>query len=71
MNFRKFFRILSGSVLIIVGVAGLVLPFVQGVLCIIAGLVILADYFPPIRRLLKWAKRKVKRSKEDTPTAEV
>tara|TARA_X000001036_G_scaffold218815_1_gene204739 strand:+ start:865 stop:1023 length:159 start_codon:yes stop_codon:yes gene_type:complete len=37
---------------------GGLIPIFQGWLFGIPGLVILADYFPPINRLLKWAKKK-------------
>jgi len=29
---------------------------------LIPGLIILADYFPPIRRLVDWAKRKARKA---------
>ena len=37
---------------------GGLIPVFQGWLFGIPGLIILADYFPPINRLLKWAKKK-------------
>ncbi|MEZ5402557.1 MAG: PGPGW domain-containing protein [Bryobacteraceae bacterium] len=42
----------------LLGVAGLLLPIMPGWVFLIPGLVILADYFPPIRRLVDWAKAK-------------
>lgn len=42
-----------------VGIAGLILPIMPGWIFLIPGLVILADYFPPIHRLLVWAKSKM------------
>jgi hypothetical protein len=42
---------------------GGLIPIFQGWVFGIPGLIILADYFPPFKRLLKWAKYKAKRSK--------
>jgi len=56
---RAIFRIASGIGLVIVGVIGLILPVMPGWIFLIPGLVILADYFPPIRRLVDWAKAKM------------
>jgi hypothetical protein len=51
-------RISGGIGLVILGIAGLILPVMPGWIFLIPGLIILADYFPPIRRLLEWAKKK-------------
>jgi hypothetical protein len=37
---------------------GGLIPIFQGWIFGIPGLIILADYFPPIKRLLNWAKKK-------------
>jgi len=37
---------------------GGLIPIFQGWLFGIPGLIILADYFPPVNRLLQWAKKK-------------
>tara|TARA_A100001011_G_scaffold380218_1_gene447254 strand:+ start:267 stop:422 length:156 start_codon:yes stop_codon:yes gene_type:complete len=37
---------------------GGLIPIFQGWIFGIPGLIILADYFPPIKRLLSWAKKK-------------
>jgi uncharacterized protein len=58
---RGTVRILAGSVLVVLGIAGIILPIMPGWIFLIPGLVILADYFPPIKRLLDWAKKKVDR----------
>ncbi|OYW08420.1 MAG: hypothetical protein B7X34_08685, partial [Acidobacteriia bacterium 12-62-4] len=50
---------ISGIGLVIVGVIGLIVPVMPGWIFLIPGLVILADYFPPIRRLVDWAKAKM------------
>ena len=59
-------RILSGFGLVLLGIVGLIQPIMPGWIFLIPGLVILAEYFPPIRRLLHWAK-----SKLETPGARV
>ena len=51
-------RIALGIILVIIGLIGGLIPIFQGWLFGIPGLIILADYFPPIKRLLVWAKRK-------------
>ena len=51
-------RIIFGLVLVFLGILGSLLPVIPGFVFLIPGLVILADYFPPVRRLLEWAKRK-------------
>ena len=56
---RKVLRIAAGIGLVLIGIVGLILPIMPGWVFIIPGLAILADYFPPIRRLLDWAKSKL------------
>jgi len=56
-------RVALGLVLVLVGILGLILPIMPGWVFLIPGLVILADYFPPIRRLLDWARRKLEESR--------
>ncbi len=56
---RAILRIASGIGLVIIGVIGLILPVMPGWIFLIPGLVILADYFPPVRRLVDWAKAKM------------
>ena len=51
-------RITLGIILVIIGMIGGLIPIFQGWVFGIPGLIILADYFPPIKRLLSWAKRK-------------
>ena len=51
-------RIALGITLVIIGLIGGLIPIFQGWLFGIPGLIILADYFPPIKRLLFWAKKK-------------
>lgn len=58
---RKTLRLSTGLGLVVLGIVGLILPIMPGWIFLIPGLVILADYFPPIRRLLDWAKARAKR----------
>ncbi len=58
-GWRAVVRIASGIGLLIVGIIGLILPVMPGWVFVIPGLMILADYYPPIKRLVDWAKTKV------------
>ncbi|MFN7650002.1 MAG: PGPGW domain-containing protein [Acidobacteriota bacterium] len=60
---RAILRIASGIGLVIIGVIGLILPVMPGFIFLIPGLVILAEYFPPVRRLVDWATAKLERVK--------
>ena len=53
---RHTIRITLGFVLVIIGLIGGLIPIFQGWVFGIPGLIILADYFPPIKRILDWAK---------------
>ena len=53
------FKISLGIVLVIMGLIGGLIPIFQGWMLGIPGLIILANYFPPAKRLLNWAKNKV------------
>ena len=55
---RQTARITFGIVLVIIGLIGGLIPVFQGWMFGIPGLIILADYFPPIKKLLNWAKKK-------------
>ena len=55
---RHTFRITLGFLLVIIGLIGGLIPIFQGWVFGIPGLVILADYFPPVKRMLDWAKSK-------------
>jgi hypothetical protein len=58
-------RITLGIVLVIIGMIGGLIPIFQGWLFGIPGLIILADYFPPVKRLLNWAKKKAGYNNKD------
>jgi uncharacterized membrane protein YbaN (DUF454 family) len=51
-------RQLSGWLLVLVGVIGLIMPVMPGWLFLIPGLVILAERFTWAKRLLAWAREK-------------
>ena len=53
------FKISLGIILVRLGLIGGIIPIFQGWIFGIPGLIILANYFAPIKRLLSWAKEKV------------
>jgi uncharacterized protein YqgC (DUF456 family) len=55
----KLLKIIGGIGLILIGLVGLILPVMPGWIFIIPGLMILAEYFPSVRRLVDWAKSKL------------
>ena len=57
-------RITFGVVLVIIGLIGGLIPVFQGWIFGIPGLIILADYFPPIKKLVNWAKKKADYKKD-------
>ena len=57
---RKATRIIIGLTLLIIGLIGGLIPVFQGWVFGIPGLIILSDYFPPFKRVLIWAKKKMK-----------
>ena len=56
--FKDLFKITFGIVLVVIGLLGGLIPVFQGWIFGIPGLIILSNYFPPIKRLLTWAKKK-------------
>ena len=62
---RHIFKISLGIILVIIGLIGGLIPIFQGWMFGIPGLIILANYFPPIKRLLNWAKEKTGFHTED------
>ena len=59
-------RITFGIILVFIGLIGGLIPIFQGWMFGIPGLIILADYFPPIKRLLFWAKKRAGLDKKDS-----
>tara|TARA_B100000579_G_scaffold375462_1_gene340291 strand:- start:18 stop:212 length:195 start_codon:yes stop_codon:yes gene_type:complete len=62
---RDILRISLGIILVIIGFIGGLIPVFQGWIFGIPGLILLADYFPPVKKILKWAKSKVELKKVD------
>ena len=62
---RKTIRITLGLFLLIVGLVGGLIPVFQGWMFGVPGLIILAEYFPPVKRVLEWAKKKSGLNKKD------
>jgi hypothetical protein len=63
---KKVVKIGVGFGLILIGLVGLIMPIMPGWAFIIPGLVILADYFPAVHRLLEWAKGKLESVRTQT-----
>ena len=53
-------KISMGILLVILGLIGGLIPIFQGWMLGIPGLIILAKYFPSLKNLLIWAKKKIK-----------
>jgi uncharacterized membrane protein YbaN (DUF454 family) len=64
---RKIFRLVAGVFLLVIGLLGLILPIMPGWIFIIPGLVILGEYFPPVQRLVHWARQKLENARTGTP----
>ena len=56
-------RLATGIGMVLLGIAGLILPIMPGWIFLIPGLFILADYFPPLRRPTNWLKHKYQEEK--------
>ena len=61
---RKLFDWIAGVSLLVLGIVGLVLPGLQGILLILAGLAILSSHSALARRLLEWLKAHVRRVRD-------
>ena len=55
---KHAFKISLGVIFIIIGLIGGMIPIFQGWMFGIPGLIILANYFTPAKRLLSWVKDK-------------
>jgi len=58
---KDLIKIAVGIVLVVIGLIGGLIPIFQGWIFGIPGLIILANYFKPIKKLLKWARNKSSR----------
>ena len=54
----RWARIIGGFALLVLGVIGLFLPFLQGIAFIVLGLLLLSREYHWARRLLDWARSK-------------
>jgi uncharacterized membrane protein YbaN (DUF454 family) len=54
--FYRVFRIILGSLVLLLGVAGLVLPILQGWLLIALGALLLSKDIPFFARVVRWVK---------------
>lgn len=61
---RKIFDWSLGIVLIVIGVVGLVLPGIQGILMIVAGLAVLSSHSPLARRVNERLKELARRARD-------
>jgi hypothetical protein len=62
---KDVLKISLGILLVIIGLLGGLIPIFQGWMFGLPGLMILANYFPPAKRLLNWAKKKAGLNKND------
>lgn len=62
-RFWKITRLVAGWGLIVLGIVGLFLPFLQGIILIVAGLALLAKDRPWARRWLEQIKARLKGGK--------
>ena len=58
-------KIVLGIVLVFIGIVGGLIPIFQGWVFGVPGLIILAEYFPPLIRIVDWAKKKYLDKKEN------
>jgi uncharacterized membrane protein YbaN (DUF454 family) len=56
-------KIITGGALIVVGIAGLFLPFLQGILFLLLGLSLLSSESEHARRWLEWLKQWARRTR--------
>lgn len=61
---REKLRILSGFGLVLLGIAGIILPVMPGWIFLIPGLMILSEHFVWARRLLDKAKQYLEKLKQ-------
>ena len=57
-------KISLGIILVFIGLLGGLVPIFQGWMFGIPGLIILANYFSPVKQLLDWAKNKARFNKK-------
>ena len=62
MKIKDILRISLGIILVFIGLIGGIIPIFQGWVFGIPGLILLAKYFKPAKRILNWAKNKTKKT---------
>jgi uncharacterized membrane protein YbaN (DUF454 family) len=67
---KAILRIVTGIALVLIGIAGLLLPVMPGFVFLIPGLLILSDYFPPLKRLTEYAKKRWREVSAGEPPAD-
>ena len=65
MKIEDIIKITIGFILIIIGIIGGIIPIFQGWMFGIPGLIILSKYFKSAKKILKWAKKKIKKPTSD------
>ena len=61
-NIKDLIKIIVGIILLFIGLIGGLIPIFQGWLFGIPGLIILAKYFKPAKKILIWVKTKTKKT---------
>tara|TARA_B100000945_G_C20212734_1_gene516822 strand:- start:332 stop:505 length:174 start_codon:yes stop_codon:yes gene_type:complete len=56
---KNIAKITLGIILITIGLIGGIIPFFQGWIFGVPGLIILSKYFHPAKKILKWIKKKL------------
>ena len=62
----RLLRVVAGFAMLLVGVAGLILPIMPGWIFVIPGLIMLGREFRWARRMLDWAKKYDPRKSPET-----
>jgi uncharacterized protein len=62
---KRWLKVGGGWCLLVVGVAGLFLPVIQGLLCIASGLTLLSTEYRWAGICLEWVKRKIRLRKRE------
>ena len=63
--FKHSLKIVLGFVLVFIGIIGGLIPIFQGWVFGVPGLIILAEYFPPLKKIVDWAKKRFTNKKTD------
>ena len=62
---KDVLKISLGIIFVFIGLIGGLVPIFQGWVFGIPGMIILANYFPPAKRLLDWVKNNARFKKND------